>query len=217
MTVLDSVPEVPVTVTFTVPASAVLLAVSVKVLLLVVLLGLNEAATPLGSPDALKLTLLLKPFCGATVMVLVPLVPGARLKLAGEAVSVKVGEGVTVSVRDVVRVKPPDVPLMVTFAVPAGAVLLAANVKVLAPVVLLGSKEAVTPLGRPEVLKLTLPVKPFCGVIVMVLVLLVPGAMLKVFGDAERAKFGSVGLVMETLSKVAVACEVEPLFTARPR
>src|SRR5260370_5490220 len=67
----------PVRVTVTVPVAAVLLAVSVNVLVLAVLLGLNEAVTPLGRPDADKLTLPLKPFCGVTVMVLAPLPPCA--------------------------------------------------------------------------------------------------------------------------------------------
>ncbi len=81
-------PDVPVMVTETVPGVAVLLAVSVKALLLAVLLGLNDAVTPLGRPDADKLTLLLKPFCGVTVMVLAPLVPCMIIKLLGEAESV---------------------------------------------------------------------------------------------------------------------------------
>ena len=81
-------PDVPVMVTETVPVVAVLLAVSVKALLLAVLLGLNDAVTPLGRPDADKLTLLLKPFCGVTVMVLAPLVPCVIVKLLGEAESV---------------------------------------------------------------------------------------------------------------------------------
>jgi hypothetical protein len=55
-------PEVPVMVTVTVPVVAVLLAESVSVLVLVGLLGLNDAVTPLGIPEADKLTLLLKPF-----------------------------------------------------------------------------------------------------------------------------------------------------------
>jgi hypothetical protein len=50
---------------------------------------------------------------------------------------------------------------MVTVAVPVEAVLLAASVKVLAPVVGLGLNEGVTPLGKPEVDRLTLPLKPF--------------------------------------------------------
>jgi hypothetical protein len=86
--VLVKLPEVPVTVTVTVPVAAVLLAVSVNVLVLVVLLGLNEAVTPPGRPEADRLTLPLKPFCGVTVTVLVPLVPWVTLKLVGEVDSV---------------------------------------------------------------------------------------------------------------------------------
>ena len=69
-------PDVPVTVTVTVPVVAVLLAVSVSVLLLAVLVGLNDAVTPLGRPAADKLTLLLKPFCGVTVWCLCRSFPG---------------------------------------------------------------------------------------------------------------------------------------------
>jgi len=69
----------------TVPVAAVLLAVSVNALVLAVLLGLNEAVTPLGRPDADKLTLPLKPFCGVTVMVLEPLAPWTIVKLFGDA------------------------------------------------------------------------------------------------------------------------------------
>ncbi len=60
--VFVKVPDVPVTVTVTVPVAAVLLADSVNVLVLAVLLGLNDAVTPLGKPDADRLTLPLKPF-----------------------------------------------------------------------------------------------------------------------------------------------------------
>jgi hypothetical protein len=81
----DKLPEVPVTVTVTVAGVAVLLAVSVNVLVLVVLVGLKEAVTPLGRPDADKVTLPLKPFCGVTVIMLVPLAPCKMLRLPGEA------------------------------------------------------------------------------------------------------------------------------------
>jgi hypothetical protein len=37
--------------------------------------GLNDAVTPLGKPDADKVTPLLKPFRGVTVIVVVPLLP----------------------------------------------------------------------------------------------------------------------------------------------
>ena len=83
--VFVKLPEVPVMVTVTFPVVAVLLAVSVNVLVLAVLLGLNDAVTPLGRPDADKLTLPLKPFCGVTVMVLAPLAPCLIVKLLGDA------------------------------------------------------------------------------------------------------------------------------------
>lgn len=75
LVVLLKLPEVPVMMTLTVPVAAVLLAVRVRVLVEVVLLGLNDALTPLGKPDADKLTLPLNPFCGVMVIVLVPLAP----------------------------------------------------------------------------------------------------------------------------------------------
>ena len=65
--------------------AAVLLAVSVNVLVLVVLVGLNEAVTPLGRPDADRATLPVKPFCGVTVIVLLPPVPWVIVTLAGDA------------------------------------------------------------------------------------------------------------------------------------
>ena len=71
------------------PVVAVLLAVSVNLLVLAVLLGLKDAVTPLGRPDADKLTELLKPFCGVTVMVLAPLAARWIVKLVGEAERVK--------------------------------------------------------------------------------------------------------------------------------
>ncbi len=88
MVVLIKPATKPVMVTVTVPVVAVLPAVSVNVLVLAVLLGLNDAVTPPGKPDADKLTLPLKPFCGVMVMVLVPLVPCAIVKLLGDAESV---------------------------------------------------------------------------------------------------------------------------------
>ena len=83
----------PVTATVTVPVVAVLLAVSVNVLVVVAGFTLNAVVTPLGSPDAAKLTLPLKPFCGVIVIVLAPLVPCTTVKLFGDAESVKFGTG----------------------------------------------------------------------------------------------------------------------------
>lgn len=183
-------PEVPVTVTVAAPVVAVLLAVSVNVLVLVVLAGLKLAVTPLGRPEAARLTEPVKPLTGVTVMVLVPLVPKLMVTLVGEAESEKFGTAAAFTVRlmVVLCVNEPDVPVIVTVEVPVVAVLLAVNVTVLLVVVLAGLKEAVTPLGRPEADKLTLPLNPFTGLTVMVLVPLPPWVTETLVGDAESEK-----------------------------
>ena len=75
-------------VTVAVPVVAVLLAVSGNVLVEVAGFELNDAVTPLGRPDADKLTLPLNPFCGVIAIVLVPLAPCTALTLLGDAASV---------------------------------------------------------------------------------------------------------------------------------
>jgi hypothetical protein len=175
-------PEVPVMVTVELPAAAVLLAVSIKVALA------NEAVTPLGIPEADSAGLPVKPFSGVTVMVLEPLAPCAIVRLLGDADRLKFGAGAvafTVRLTVAVWLKAPEVPVMVTVEVPVAEVLLAVNVNVL-PV-----NEAVTPLVRPEAEKATVPVKPFCGVTVMVLAPLAPCMIARLFGDADRVKFGA--------------------------
>lgn len=82
-------PEVPVMVMVEMPITAVAEAVSVSVLLLVVLLGLKEAVTPFGTPEADRLTSALKPFCGVMVIVVEPLVPWVTVTLVGELERVK--------------------------------------------------------------------------------------------------------------------------------
>jgi hypothetical protein len=51
--------------------------------------------------------------------------------------------------------------------------------------------DAVTPVGRPDAVKATVPVKPFVGVTLTVLVPLAPWAMDKLLGDAESVKSGA--------------------------
>jgi len=114
----------------------------------------------------------LKPFWLAMVIAVVKLLPGLTVKAAGEALMVKFGVAVpfTVSASVVVATRLPEVPLMVTVAVPVVAVLLAVRVRVLVPLVLVGLNVAVTPLGSPDAARLTLPVNPFWSFTVMVLV-----------------------------------------------
>src|SRR5947209_2417872 len=92
-------PLVPVMVMVAVPTVAVLSAVKVNVLVLVIGLGLNAAVTPLGNPEADKVTLPLKPLRSVSVIVLVPLLPCATVKLPGEADNEKSGDTLPVTVR----------------------------------------------------------------------------------------------------------------------
>lgn len=87
-----------------VPLGADRLTFRVSVLVVVAGLGLNEAVTPLGSPEADKVTLDENPFKRLMVMELVPLAPRATLRLLGNAERLKSGGGVeelTVSVRGI--------------------------------------------------------------------------------------------------------------------
>ena len=109
-------PEVPVMVTREFPVVAVLLAASVSMLVLIVLGELNVAVTPLGTPEADRATLPVKPPDGATVIVLVPLAPCVTVRLLGIAESLKSGTDAAITVRLNVAmwVKLPEVPVMVT-------------------------------------------------------------------------------------------------------
>lgn len=63
----------------------------------------------------------------------------------------------------VVIVRLPEVPVTVTVRCPMLAELLAVSVSVLLPVVGFGAMDAVTPLGRPDTERFTLPMNPYWG------------------------------------------------------
>jgi len=129
--VFSKLPDEPAIVTVTVPIVAALLVASVNVLVMVAGLGLNDAVTPLGRPEADKLTLPLKPFCGAIVTVLIPLVPCVMLRLLGAADKMKFGWGVSVSRAELVA--PPKDAVIVTGVDTLTALVLTLNVALLAP------------------------------------------------------------------------------------
>ncbi len=116
----------------------------------------------------------------------------------------------------VVLVRVPDVPVIATVAEPAVAVPLAVRVSVLVAVAGLGLKDAVTPLGRPEADKLTLSLKPFCGVIVIVLVALLPCAMLRLPGDADKVKLGIGSPVGQLFTRFAALRVPIPVAKSQP-
>jgi len=96
------------------------------------------------------------------------------------------GLGATVRLIVVLFRKLPDTPVMAIVNVPEVAVLLAVSVSVLVGAAGFELNDAVMPLERPDADKLTPPPKPFCGVIVIVLVPLVPCSTLMLLGDAAR-------------------------------
>ena len=110
------------------------------------------------------------------------------LKVFGDTPKLKVCDEFTVREITTVFIRLPEPPVIVTFAVPTGAELVAESVRVLVPVVLVGLKAAVTPLGKPDADRLTLPEKPPWGVTVIVLVPLAPCMKVRLLGEALRAK-----------------------------
>jgi len=167
-------PDMPVIVTVAGPVAAFAAALNVAVLLRADEVGLNVAVTPEGKPVAERVTALLNPFVGTTKIVLAPLAPGRTLRLVGDAVSAKLGGAATVKLRAVVLRRLPDVPAIVRMEVPSAAEVLAVRVSVPGLAVLAVLKEAVTPVGRPDAARATVPVKPFCGAMVMVLAPVAP-------------------------------------------
>ncbi len=180
----ESDPDVPVTVTVAVPVVAVAEAVSVSVELALPLAGgvtglvENAAVTPLGNPEALSVVAELKLFWLVMVTVLVPLPPCVTTTEEGEAPIVKFGCAAVFTVRlmVVVCVVDPEVPVIVTVAVPVVALEEAVSVSVDVALPFAGGvtgfveNAAVTPLGKPEALSVVAALNPFKLVIVIVLV-----------------------------------------------
>ena len=110
---LLSAPEEPVTVTVAVPEVTVLLALKVTELLPAVLDGLNAAVTPLGKPDTPRATMPLKPFCPATLILLLPLPARGMVRPLSEDKRLKLGT-TTVNVIVVLPLRFPEVPVMVS-------------------------------------------------------------------------------------------------------
>ena len=97
----------------------------------------------------------------------------------------------TVNAMAVLAVRLPEVPVMVTVNVPSAAELLAASVRTLDAVVGLVPNDAVTPVGRPEAARVTLPLNPPAPATAIMSVALLPEATIKVEGAGESSKFGA--------------------------
>jgi len=186
----ERAPEVAVTVRVEEPAAAVVPAVSFNVV------PVKAAVTPPGRPVTASAAVPVKPLRGVTVKVLVPDPPGAKLKLAGEAASVKLGPAFTARLRVTVADCAPSVPVKVTVLVPGGADAVAVNVATLVVDVDAALNETVTPVGNPEAARLTLPVKLALVVTVIVLVAVADCTTLSV--GVEVASVNVAGVVTVT-------------------
>jgi hypothetical protein len=108
-----SVPEVPVMVIGYAPATVVEATVNVTTLVAVAGLVPNAAVTPVGIPDAARVTLPANGLTSVIVMVSVPLAPGAIDRADAEGASEKLPAPVTVRVMEVAALSVPEVPVMV--------------------------------------------------------------------------------------------------------
>jgi len=158
------------------PTVAVELAVSVSTLVALAGLVAKAAVTPLGRPDAARVTLPVNPSTSVTVMVPVADLPWEMAKVEGEAASVKPGAGLAMTVSEIVvfATIEPEAPMIVRKDVPAAAVLVAVSFsKLVCEVVGLGVNVAVTPAGRPAAESVVLPLKQY-SITVMVSVAVPP-------------------------------------------
>ena len=77
-------------------------------------------------------------------------------------------------------------------------------------------KLALTPLGRPETVKFTLPLNPFKGWTVMVVEPDAPCRKARLAGDAERVKPGCDEDVGQLLTKLAALMVPMPVAKSQP-
>lgn len=209
-------PEVPVIATVAAPIVAVLLAVNVKTLVPVVGLVPKVAVTPAGSPDAESVTAPVKPQAGSvTVIVSVALPLWTMLSVVSAGVIVKPLAGTaTVSAIVVVAVNVPEMPVMVIVAVATLQLAgLYASVSTLVPVVELGLKLAVIPVGNPDATSVTAPVNPPISVIVIASVAVLPGTTVKVAIDSFSVKPGLEVIVSAIVVFAVSAPEVPVMVT----
>ena len=166
--------------------------VAFKVITLLPVAGLEEnvAVTPLGKPDAARVTPPVKQADCVGVMVTVPLLPSAIDRAAGEDVSKKLSEIAPSIVRaiGVVASSEPETPVIAMLYVPTLTAQPVVSMSTLLPVVGLVPKVAVTPLGRPEAARVTLPLNGLMSVTLMVSVMLLPGPIVRAVTEGVSVK-----------------------------
>ena len=116
----------------------------------------------------------------------------------------------------VLFVKLPEVPEMVTVTVPVVATPVADRLKRLVVVAGFAPKTALTPLGKPDALKTTLPLNPFCGLIVIVVEPAEPWRKFKLAGDAESVKLGCDEVDGQLFTRLAALTLPMPVAKSHP-
>ncbi len=141
------------------------------------------------------------------------------VRLLGDAESVKLGGGAGFTVREtvVLLVRLPDVPVTVSVTVPVVAVPVADSVKRLLLVAGFVPNVALTPFGKPEAVKFTLPLNPLRGLIVIVVEPEAPWMKVKLLGEADRAKLGCGDVADDQLlTKFAALMVPMPVAKSQP-
>jgi len=77
-------------------------------------------------------------------------------------------------------------------------------------------KLALTPLGRPETVKFTLPLNPLRGWIVIVVEPAAPWTKVRLAGDTERVKPGCVDEEGQLLTRLAALTVPMPVAKSQP-
>ena len=154
--------------------------------------ALNVAFTPLGRPEAETAMFDAEPLVTVTETAVTPADPPCtRLKLDGSSATEKTGPGaVTATVSERLAVMFPELPLTVNCVVLIAAELVALRVMVPGVLALAAVNDAVTPAGSPEAVSPTGPLKPFCGLTVMVAVPGLPAETLTLLAEGVRVKLG---------------------------
>jgi hypothetical protein len=193
-------PEVPLMVMEAVPVLAVAAAVRVMIEVEPALAEVNDAVTPVGRPLAESVTLPANPPMDSMRMGTVAVDPGRMAIVVGGGTSEIPGGGVTVIARLALAVTPLPVPVRVTVKRPGMAVLAAVNVTGI-PFAEAAPMTAVTPAGRVLRVTVTVPLKPFCGVTLMVVALPVaPCVSVRAAGEAAIVKLGGGTNVSPTVT-----------------
>jgi len=156
--------------------------------------GLKLTVTPVGWPLAVKAIAESKPPETVVEIVDVPLLPSSTETEVGEAEMLKLGLATVVTVSETVVVSTvlPEVPVTVMLYVPVAAdeATVIIMVEFPAPVIEVGLKPMVTPVGWPEAVREIAESKPPVTVLVMVEVPELPCATETEAGEADRLKPG---------------------------